>query len=255
MIEILDLHKSFGRQKVLEGVTLEIADHQLMAIIGESGGGKSVLLRHLIRILKPDSGAIVVDGRDIVRLGGTELDRIREKFGVVFQGGALFDSLTVYENVAFPLKEKTRLGRGEIRAKVTEALEDVGLGGMEGKYPAEISGGMKKRVALARALISEPSIVLFDEPTTGLDPVMLHSIHQLIVETHAKYRFTGIVVSHDIPEIFDVADRVAFLYRGAIEIVGTPAEIRDSVDPAVRRFIRGEDETSAAKGRSVGGYV
>ncbi len=239
MIEIINLHKSFGGQTVLNGVNLRVADKELIAIIGESGGGKSVLLRHLIGLVKPDKGKIKVEDEDITRLGGRELDKIREKFGVVFQGGALFDSLTVYENIAFPLREKTKLTGEEVHRKVEEALEDVGLKGMEDKYPAEISGGMKKRVALARALITEPKIVLFDEPTTGLDPIMLHAIHKLIVDTHRKYGFTGVMISHDIPEIFHVVDRIAFLFKGTIEVVGTSKEIRFSTDPVVKQFITG----------------
>lgn len=239
MIKIMDLHKSFGSQRVLDGVSLSIADKELIAIIGESGGGKSVLLRHLIGLLKPDKGKVLVEGEDITRLKRTGLDKIREKFGVVFQGGALFDSMTVYDNIAFPLREKTRLTDKEIHKKVEEALEDVGLGEMQGKYPAEISGGMRKRVALARALITEPKIVLFDEPTTGLDPIILHAIHKLITDTHKKYGFTGVMISHDIPEIFDVVDRIAFLFKGMIEVVGTPKEIRTSTDPVVKQFIKG----------------
>ncbi|HWR90035.1 MAG TPA: ABC transporter ATP-binding protein [Dissulfurispiraceae bacterium] len=242
MIEIRDLHKSFGTQQVLKGVDLTISDGELMAIIGESGGGKSVFLKHLIGLLKPDRGSIVVEGKDIVGLRGAELDAIREHVGVVFQGGALFDSLTVYDNVAFPLREKTRLSREEIHRRVVEALEDVGLMGREQKYPAEISGGMKKRVALARALISEPKIVLFDEPTTGLDPIRLHAIHRLIMETHKKYRFTGVMISHDIPEIFEVVDRIAFLCNGMIAIVDTPAEVTRSTDPVVIQFLQGNPE-------------
>jgi phospholipid/cholesterol/gamma-HCH transport system ATP-binding protein len=237
VIEIVDLHKSFGVQKVLKGVNLTIADGELIAIIGESGGGKSVLLRHLIGLLRPDKGRIIVEGKSIVELRGRELDRIREKFGVVFQGGALFDSLTVYDNIAFPLREKTKLGEEEIRRRVEEALEDVGLKGVEEKAPAEISGGMKKRVALARALITEPKIVLFDEPTTGLDPIMLKAIHDLIKETHKKYCFTGVMISHDIPEIFDVVDRIAFLYKGAIEVVGKPDDVWSSLGPFVEQFV------------------
>jgi len=239
MIEIIDLHKSFNGQTVLNGVNLRISDKELIAIIGESGGGKSVLLKHLIGLLKPDKGKILVENEDITELSGRELDQIRGKFGVVFQGGALFDSLTIYDNVAFPLKEKTKLTSEQIDEKVKETLEDVGLKGVEKKYPAEISGGMKKRVALARALITEPKIVLFDEPTTGLDPIILHSIHKFIMETHKKYGFTGVMISHDIPEIFHVVDRIAFLYKGTIEVVGSPKEIRTSTDRVVRQFIRG----------------
>lgn len=239
MIEVRELEKSFGSQRVLEGVNLTIFDKELMAIIGKSGGGKSVLLKHLIGLLKPDKGSILIDGVDITRLSGKELDKIRERLGVVFQGGALFDSMTVYENVAFPLKEKTRADKDEIHAKVMQALEDVGLWGMEKKYPAEISGGMRKRVALARALITEPEIVFFDEPTTGLDPIILNSIHRLIIDTHKKYGFTGVIISHDIPEIFDVADRIAMLHNGMIVEVGTPDEIKNSLNPIVRQFIIG----------------
>jgi phospholipid/cholesterol/gamma-HCH transport system ATP-binding protein len=238
VIEIIGLHKSFGSQEVLKGIDLKIADGELLAIIGESGGGKSVLLKHLIGLIKPDMGDIIVNGKNIVKLGRTELDRIREQFGVVFQGGALFDSLTVYDNVAFPLREKTRMGREDIRERVEEALDDVGLRGMEEKYPAEISGGMRKRVALARALITEPKIVLFDEPTTGLDPVMLDSIHRLIVDTHTKYAFTGVLISHDIPEIFNVADKVAFLYKGTIAAFGKPEEVWLSLGAIVEPFVK-----------------
>lgn len=242
MIEVKGVEKSFDRQKVLNGIDLTIADKEVTAIIGKSGSGKSVFLKHLIGLLKPEKGNILIDGEDITKLSGRELDKVREKLGVLFQGGALFDSLTVFENVAFPLKEKTKLSRKEIQEKVLQALEDVGLRGMEKKYPAEISGGMKKRVALARALITEPTIVLFDEPTTGLDPIILHSIHKLIMMTHKKYGFTGIIISHEIPEIFEVADRVAMLHNGVIVEVGTPEEIKNSSNPLVRQFITGSLE-------------
>ncbi len=239
MIEIINLHKSFQGQAVLKGVNLRISQGELIAIIGESGGGKSVLLRHLIGLLRPDRGNVIVDGEDITDLGRRELDRIREKFGVVFQGGALFDSFTIYENIAFPLREKTKLPEDEIHRKVEEALDDVGLLGIEQKYPAELSGGMRKRVALARALITEPKIVLFDEPTTGLDPIKLHAIHKLIVDMHKKYGFTGVMISHDIPEIYEVVNRIAFLFEGMIEVAGTPQEIVHSDDRIVRQFITG----------------
>ncbi len=239
MIKIINLKKSFGKQKVLNGVNLEISQGELIAIIGESGGGKSVLLRHLIGLLKPDKGKVLVEDEDITKLSGRRLDSIREKFGVVFQGGALFDSLTIYDNIAFPLREKTGLSEDEINEKAEEALEEVGLQGAGQKYPAEVSGGMKKRVALARALITEPKIVLFDEPTTGLDPIKLHAIHKLIVDTHKKYGFTGVMISHDIPEIYEVVNRIAFLYEGVIEVMGTPEEIVHSDDRIVRQFITG----------------
>jgi phospholipid/cholesterol/gamma-HCH transport system ATP-binding protein len=242
MIEIRDISKSFGALKVLNGLSLTIAKGEIMAVIGKSGGGKSVFLKHLIGLLRPDSGTIEIDGIDIVTAKGQHLQRIREQFGVLFQGGALFDSLTVFENVAFPISEKTRLSKKEIAQRVTEALSDVGLSDIEHKYPAEISGGMKKRVALARALIARPKIVLFDEPTTGLDPIMLRAIHRLIADTHRKYGFTGVIISHEIPEIFDIADRVALLYEGRIEEVGTPSEFINSKNQVVRSFLTGGED-------------
>ncbi len=242
MIEIRNLRKSFGRQTVINGLNLRIGNEELAAVIGGSGSGKSVLLKHLIGILKPDGGNILIGGVDITQARGAELDDVRSKFGVVFQEGALFDSMTVFGNIAFPLREKTKLGKEEVRDRVTRAIEDVGLKGMEAKYPAEISGGMKRRVALARALITEPKIVLFDEPTTGLDPVISNSIHRLIVSTHKKYGFTGIIISHEIPEIFSVADKVGMLYNGVIIEYGTPEEIRNSSNPFVRQFITGSLE-------------
>ncbi|MDI6889430.1 MAG: ABC transporter ATP-binding protein [Thermodesulfovibrionales bacterium] len=242
MIEIIDLHKSFDSQKVLNGVNLKIADKEVITIMGKSGCGKSVLIKHIIGLLMPDRGSVLINGVDITRLDLKELDKIREKLGVLFQGGALFDSLTVYGNVAFPLSEKTKLSKSGIQDRVIQALEDVGLKGMEKKYPAELSGGMKKRVALARALITEPSIVLFDEPTTGLDPIITSSIHILIKATHEKYGYTGVVVSHEVPEIFEITDRVAMLHNGVIVEVGIPEEIQNSTNPVVRQFITGSHE-------------
>jgi phospholipid/cholesterol/gamma-HCH transport system ATP-binding protein len=242
MIEIINLEKSFDGQKVLDRVNLSIAEKEVVAIMGKSGGGKSVLLKHIIGILKPDNGSVFIDGTDITTLRGKGIDKIREKFGVLFQGGALFDSLTVYQNIAFPLKERTKLSKNEVRERVIRALEDVGLKGAGNKYPAEISGGMRKRAALARALITGPKIVFFDEPTTGLDPVIVGSIHRLIVDAHKKYGFTGLIISHEIPGIFDVADRVALLHNGVIVEIGTPGEIRNSTNPVVKQFITGSQE-------------
>ena len=239
MITMRNVHKSFGAQKVLDGLDLDIPDGRITAIIGPSGEGKSVLLKHLIGLLQPDSGAVEVDGESIVNLRRSELNRIREKFGMLFQNVALFDSMTVFENVAFPLQEKTRLSKGEIRDRVLSALEDVGLKNIENKFPDELSGGMKKRVGLARAVVSNPQIILFDEPTTGLDPIIKRAIHQLIKDTHAKFGFTAVIVSHEIPDIFDVAQNVAMLFRGKILQHGTPDEIRNSSDPAIRQFISG----------------
>jgi phospholipid/cholesterol/gamma-HCH transport system ATP-binding protein len=242
VIRIQRLHKRFGRQPVLRGIDLDIATGEIMVVIGRSGGGKSVLLKHLIGLLRPDSGTVAVDGTEITRLRGGELDRVRERYGVVFQGGALFDSMSVAENVAFPLREKSRLRHAEIRERVEEKLEQVGLSDMGHKNPAEISGGMRKRVAIARALVTEPEIVFFDEPTTGLDPILVNTIHHLIVELHRKFRFTAVMVSHEIPEIFEIADRVAMLHEGVIVEVGPPEAVRASTNPIVQQFIRGDVE-------------
>jgi phospholipid/cholesterol/gamma-HCH transport system ATP-binding protein len=243
-IRIENLQKRFGRQPVLQGVTLDIAAGELMVIIGRSGGGKSVLLRHMLALVRPDSGRVAIGGEDITTLRGEDLDRVRASFGVVFQGGALFDSLTVFQNVLFPLREKTRLPREEMLERVREALEQVGLGDMGHKFPAEISGGMRKRTAIARALVIRPQVVFLDEPTTGLDPILVNSIHHLIVKLHKAYGFTGVMVSHEIPEIFQIADRVAVLHEGRIRKVGPPAEIESSSDPVVRQFIHGEIDST-----------
>lgn len=242
MISLRNVHKSFGTQKVLDGLNLEIPEGKITAVIGPSGEGKSVLLKHLIGLLQPDSGDVKVDGESILGLRRSQLNRIREKFGMLFQNVALFDSMTVFENVAFPLQEKTSLPADEIRVRVLSALEDVGLKNIENKFPDELSGGMKKRVGLARAVVLNPRIMLFDEPTTGLDPIIKRAIHQLIKDTHAKFGFTAVIVTHEIPEIFDVAQNVAMLFRGEILQEGTPEEIIHSVHPAVRQFISGSPD-------------
>jgi phospholipid/cholesterol/gamma-HCH transport system ATP-binding protein len=239
MIELIDIHKSFGSQTVLNGLNLSVPTGKITAVIGPSGEGKSVLLKHIIGLLTPDQGDVLVDGSSIVGLRRSQLNQVREKFAMVFQNAALFDSMTVYENVAFPLEEKTDLNRTEISARVATALQEVGLKAVNHKYPDELSGGMKKRVGLARALLLEPQIVLFDEPTTGLDPVIRRAIHQLIKETQAKFGFTAVIVSHDIPDIFDVAHYIAMLYQGEILQFGTPEEIQASSHPVVRQFISG----------------
>jgi phospholipid/cholesterol/gamma-HCH transport system ATP-binding protein len=203
-----------------------------------------VFLKHLIGLLQPDAGRILVDGVDIAHLRGAALDDVRRRYGVVFQGGALFDSMTCGENVAFPLREKLRLPRTEVAKRVEAALAQVGLEGVGPKNPAEISGGMRKRVAIARALVTEPEIVFFDEPTTGLDPVLVNTIHQLIADLHRRLRFTAVMVSHEIPEIFAIADLVAMLYEGRIVEMGSPAAIQVSDNRIVRQFIRGEPEAA-----------
>jgi phospholipid/cholesterol/gamma-HCH transport system ATP-binding protein len=245
VIQVTGLRRSFGAQAVLRGLDLEVGSGEILVVIGRSGGGKSVLLKHLIGLLRPDAGHILVDGVDITRLARAALDRIRERYGVVFQGGALFDSMSVYDNVAFPLREKTSLRAADIRQRVEEKLAQVGLEGMGAKNPAEISGGMRKRVAIARALVTEPEVVFFDEPTTGLDPILVNTIHHLIVELHRKFRFTAVVVSHEIPEIFRIADRVAMLHDGVIVDSGSPEAIQSSTNPVVQQFIRGDVEAAS----------
>ena len=242
MIRIQGLRKFFGRQPVLRGVDLDVATGEVMIIIGRSGGGKSVLLKHLLGLLRPDAGAVVVDGTDITKLRGAALEAVRRRYGVVFQGGALFDSMSVFDNVAFPLREKTTLGAGDVAQRVEEKLVQVGLVDMGHKNPAEISGGMRKRVAIARALVTEPEIVFFDEPTTGLDPILVNTIHGLIQDLHRKFRFTAVMVSHEIPEIFEIADRVAMLHEGVIIETGDARGIQNSTNPIVQQFIHGAVE-------------
>lgn len=242
MIEVVDLYKSFNSRAVLRGVNLKVEEGKILALIGGSGKGKSVLLKLVIGLIKPDRGKILIDNQDISKLGGKFLKQLKERFGVVFQGGALFDSLTVFDNVAFPLREKTRMKTSEIRDAVLRELARVGLSGEENKYPAEISGGMKKRVALARCLVMNPEIVLFDEPTTGLDPLIGKAIHKMIRECQKSFNFTAIIVTHEIPAIFSMVDRVAMLYDGKIIFSGTPEEINSSKDPVIHQFIHGELE-------------
>ena len=242
MIRVVDLHKSFGGQQVLNGINLELEAGKITTIIGGSGSGKTVLLKHLNALLLPDRGSVLVDGTDITKIGENALNKMRRKFGVLFQGAALLDSMTIYDNVAFPLRETTKLPESEIHKRAKERLAQVGLAGMGYKYPAEVSGGMKKRAGLARALVVEPEIVLFDEPTTGLDPLLGKSIHQLIRKMHSAFGFTGVIVSHDIPAVFKVSDRVAMLANGVIAEVGLTEEFVASKNPIVRQFLQGETE-------------
>ena len=241
MVQIINLVKSFNGQKVLDGINLEMPRGQITVVIGKSGVGKSVLLKHIVGLLKPDQGQILVDGQDIALLHGHKLQEFKKRFAVLFQGGALFDSLNVFDNVAFPLREKTRLLEAEIGRRVLERLDQMNLSPEVGKkYPAELSGGMKKRVALARAMIQEPEIILFDEPVTGLDPPMTNTVFHLIKKTHQDSGYTALVVAHDIPEVFQVADHVAMLHQGHIIAYGTPEEIQHHPDPVVQSFIHGE---------------
>ena len=240
MIEIKDLSKSFEGRLVLDHVNLTVKTGQTMVIIGRSGCGKSVLLKHIIGLLKPDEGQVLIDGMDITRLGGEELDRVRLKFGMLFQSAALFDSMTVYENTAFPLLEHTTLTRQAITERVHECLQLVGLEGVDELYPSELSGGMRKRAGLARALAMRPEIVLYDEPTTGIDPIMGDIINGLIVALRDRLKVTSVVVTHDMRSAYKVADGIAMLYNGGIVETCSPEEIRASANPLVQQFIKGE---------------
>lgn len=242
MIKVEDLHKSFGGPKVFRGLSFQVATGEIVALIGRSGDGKSVLLKHVAGLIKPDQGHVFIDDTDICCLRGKRLEEMRSRFGFVFQSGALFDSLTVFENIAFPLREKSELSDQEIREKVLSALEQVGLTEAENRYPAQISGGMTKRTALARALVRNPEIMLFDEPTTGLDPIIGHAILNLLDSCHKRFGFTGILVTHEIPKVFEIVQKVAFLYEGRILTVGSPEEMLSSKDPIVQQFITGSIE-------------
>jgi len=239
MIEVCDLKKEFGGHAVLEGVNFRIETGESVAIIGRSGSGKSVLLKHLIGLLRPDSGAVLIDGENIVAMDERQLLRVRRKFGMVFQGAALFDSLTVAENVAFGLRRLEHLTEAEIARRVGGALEVVDLAGTENKKPAELSGGMRKRAGLARAIIYEPQIVLYDEPTTGLDPIVSDSIDQLMVRVRDRLKVTTVVVTHDMRTARRVGQRVLMLHERKIYATGTADVFFASRDAVVRQFIDG----------------
>ena len=242
MIELINLYKEFGNHPVLRGVNLTIRDGETMVIIGRSGTGKSVLLKHMVGLMRPDEGQVIVDGEEVSRVGGETLRRLRLKFGVLFQGAALFDSLTVGDNVAFSLREHTAMGEPEIQARVVECLGYVGLSGIEHLKPAELSGGMRKRVGLARALAIKPQVILYDEPTTGVDPIGSDAINKLIKGLHDRLKVTGVVVTHDMVSAYRIADRIAMLHEGRILQVGTVKEIQETSNPLVRQFILGISE-------------
>ena len=238
VIRVIDLRKSFGAQKVLDGINLEVERGKITVIIGKSGGGKSVLMKHLIGLMKPDSGEIWINGVEITGLRDRELNEVRKKCGMLFQEAALFDSMNVKDNVAFPLQEHSRLSQKEIDGIVNDRLREVGLLGSGDKMPAELSGGMKKRVGLARALVMDPEIVLFDEPTSALDPVISLAIEDLITETQTHLKKTYVVISHDIMGMFRIADKIAMLSDGKIIATGTPYEIKRNDQEAVKEFLR-----------------
>ncbi len=239
MIEISNLHKSFGDLHVLRGVNLAVEKGESMTVIGGSGSGKSVLIKHIIGLLFPDRGRVVVDGQALNDLDDRGLNEIRKKFGMLFQGAALFDSMSVWENVGFALKQHTNLSDREIRKITTDKLAHVGLKDVEDKMPAELSGGMKKRVGLARAIAMDPAIILYDEPTTGLDPITADSINDLIVELRKKLGVTSVAITHDMHSAYKISDRIAMLYKGEILEIGTPDQIKNSANPVVQQFITG----------------
>ena len=242
MIELRDVHKGFGSRQILQGLTLEVPEKQNTVIIGYSGTGKSVTLKCIIGLLQPDAGAVAVDGEIVGELDPDELARLRGKIGYVFQSAALFDSMTVNENIALGLRRRA-LGDGEIRDRIEESLGVVGLGDAGEKYPSELSGGMRKRVGVARAIALRPAYILYDEPTTGLDPVTSAVMDELMVRTR-DLGVTGVIVTHDMRSAFTAGDRVAMLYEGRIRQVGPAAEMRESDDPVVRQFIEGRPDAT-----------
>lgn len=239
MIEIINLHKSFEKNQVLRGIDLTVEKGESMVVIGGSGSGKSVLLKHIIGILRPDAGKVLIDGIDLALLKERELYEVRKKFGMLFQMSALFDSMTVWENVGFALHRHKSMHDIEIKARATEKLKLVGLSGVENLMPAELSGGMKKRVGLARAIAHEPEILLYDEPTTGLDPIMAAAINELIIEMKNTLSVTSVAITHDMNSAYKIADRIAMLYEGRIIATGSPDEIKNTGNPVVRQFITG----------------
>ncbi|RJX35272.1 MAG: ABC transporter ATP-binding protein [Desulfarculus sp.] len=242
IIQIVDLHKSFRSQHVLRGLDLGIPRGQTTVIIGRSGGGKSVLLKHMIGLIKPDKGQVLLDGQDLAAMHDRKLNQVRRRFGMLFQNAALFDSMNVLDNIAFPLREHSKLPPERVAQVVAEKLSLVGLPGVEDKMPDELSGGMRKRVGLARAIALEPEIILYDEPTTGLDPIMTDAINRLIMNTQAKLGVTSVVISHDIEGALRIAHHIAMLYQGRIIAQGTPEEIKGSGDEVVQQFIHGRAE-------------
>ena len=239
MIRVENLKKSLAGAVILRDVSLTVEKGEFLALIGGSGSGKSVLLKHIVGLMQPDSGRIWIDGEDLGSLRGSRLEKMRRRYGFVFQSGALFDSMTVYENLAFPLREKTRLSETEIKEKIARELEQVELDGVESKYPAQLSGGMVKRTALARALIMDPEIIFFDEPTTGLDPIIADSMLKLFERCHQRLNLTGIIVSHLIPQIFSISQKVAMLHEG--KIISAPCENGSIIteNSILKQFVEG----------------
>src|SRR6267154_3655467 len=246
MIRVWSLKKKIGQQEILRGIDLEVATGETLAIIGRSGGGKSVLLKHLVGLMTPDAGEIWIQGQNIIGMNERQLGEIRKKVGILFQSGALFDSMTVEDNIAFPLREAGERDAKVLHAKVAEMLEVMEMEGHEDKMPESLSGGMKKRVGLARSIIRRPSCVLYDEPTSGLDPVVADSINRLIRRLQQRFGMTSVVVTHDMKNAFDVADRIAYLHEGRIYFQGTSSELQQSSDPLIQDFLLGRSEQGPA---------
>ncbi|NOJ95367.1 ABC transporter ATP-binding protein [Corallococcus sp. CA049B] len=239
MIDIVDLHKTFSGNKVLTGINLTVPAGSTCVILGGSGSGKTVLMKHMIGLLKPDSGQVIIDGQDIVPMSVEGLQQVRRSFGMVFQAAALFDSMTVFENVAFPLRQHTTLPEDAIREQVRKRLDLMGLKReVEDRFPADLSGGMRKRVGLARAVVLDPKVVLYDEPTTGLDPITTDSVDDMILTAQKELGVTSVVISHDIASAFNVANQIAFLSKGVIVEHGSPEKLRESQHPAVQVFLQ-----------------
>ncbi len=239
LIEFRQVSKAFGSLQVLDALDLKIERGVVTSVIGRSGVGKSVMLKHIMGLEKPDSGQIFLEGNDLEKMSRAERRTVKGKFSYMFQNMALFDSMTCFENIALPLEEKTKLSHKQIRAKVIEKMEQLEIQGTRGKYPAQVSGGMRKRVALARALITDPKIVLFDEPTTGLDPIRKNVVHEMIAHYQREFGFTAVVVTHDIPDVFKISQKIAMLDDGKILFEGTQAEIETCEHPRVRQFVLG----------------
>jgi phospholipid/cholesterol/gamma-HCH transport system ATP-binding protein len=242
MIKVCSLTKKIGQQEILRGVDLEVGTGETLAIIGRSGGGKSVLLKHLVGLMEPDVGEIWIQGQNIIGLNERQLGAIRQKVGILFQGGALFDSMTVEDNIAFPLREAGERDANILHSKVAEMLEVMEMEGQEAKMPESLSGGMKKRVGLARAIIRRPSCVLYDEPTAGLDPVVADSINRLIRRLQQRFGMTSVVVTHDMKSAFDVADQIAYLHEGSVYFHGSATELQQSTDPLIEDFLLGRSD-------------
>jgi len=242
MIELKNVYKAFGEKKIYTGLNLNISTGERLVIVGQSGVGKSVLLKHIVGLILPDKGSVTVDNINIVNAKSSEIYKVRKNFGFVFQGGALFDSMTVGENIALPLVEHSKLSNKEISKKVLEKLDMVGLNNTESLTPVELSGGMQKRVAIARAIVMDPDYILYDEPTTGLDPILAEKINELIIDLNERLNTTSIVVTHDISSAYSIATRISMLYNGKIIFSDTPTKAKKAKNPFLRQFLSGSSK-------------